>query len=174
MLGVLEPSSGVIRVDGRGIQSALGAWQRQIGYVPQTVYLIDDTIRRNIALGLEDAEIDEVRVMKRAQAFRWRAPASGHCAGLVPAAGGLSLRDEATAALDNVTEQALTATLGALRGRLTSVYIAHRLSTVQACDRLVLLSKARIAAVGTYAEMRKNPDFAALSLVGETEPARPF
>lgn len=53
-------------------------------------------------------------------------------------------------------------------------FIAHRLSTVQACDRLVLLSKGRIAAVGTYTEMRKTPDFAALSLVGETEPTRPF
>jgi ATP-binding cassette subfamily C protein len=82
--------------------------------------------------------------------------------------------DEATAALDNATEQALTATLRALRGRVTSVFIAHRLSTVQTCDLLIFLSKGRIVAVGSYAELCKNPDFAAVSLVGETEQATPL
>jgi ATP-binding cassette, subfamily B, bacterial PglK len=67
MLGVLEPTAGTIRVDGRDIRLSLRAWQRQIGYVPQTVYLIDDTLRRNIALGLEDAEIDEARVVESAR-----------------------------------------------------------------------------------------------------------
>jgi len=79
--------------------------------------------------------------------------------------------DEATSALDNVTEQALTATLRGLRGRVTSVFIAHRLSTVQFCDRLVFLRQGKTAGIGTYAELRKNPDFAALSLIGEPQQA---
>lgn len=76
--------------------------------------------------------------------------------------------DEATAALDNVTEQALTATIHALHGRITTVFIAHRLSTVQSCDRLIFLRGGKIEDVGTYAELERNPEFLALSLAGET------
>jgi ABC-type multidrug transport system fused ATPase/permease subunit len=192
MLGVLEPSEGTIRVDGRDIRSSLRAWQRQIGYVPQTVYLIDDTIRRNIALGLEDSEIDEVRVLEAARDAQLDGFLSGLAGGLDTVAGERGVRlsggerqriavaralyrrpavlifDEATAALDNVTEQALTATIHALHGRITTVFIAHRLSTVQSCDRLIFLRSGRIVDVGTYAELEKNPEFLALSVAGET------
>ena len=187
MLGVLEPTAGTIRVDGQDIRWSLRAWQRQIGYVPQTVYLIDDTIRRNIALGLEDAEIDEGRVVEAAHEAQLDGFLSGLAQGLDTVAGERGVRlsggerqriavaralyrrpavlifDEATAALDNVTEQALTATIHGLHGRLTTVFIAHRLSTVEACDRLIFLRGGRIADVGTYAELEKNPEFLALS-----------
>lgn len=193
MLGLLTPSSGEIRVDGCDIQTTLRSWQRQIGYVPQTVYLIDDTIRRNIALGLEDGEIDEERVLESARAAQLGVFLSGLSEGLdtmvgergAKVSGGERQRiaiaralyrqpailvfDEATAALDNVTEQALTATLRGLRGLVTSVFIAHRLSTVQSCDRLVFLCDGRIADVGTYAELQSNSGFLALSLAGEAE-----
>jgi ATP-binding cassette subfamily C protein len=187
MLGVLEPTAGSIRVDGRDIRLSLRAWQRQIGYVPQTVYLIDDTIRRNIALGLEDAEIDEGRVAESARDAQLDGFLSGLAEGLDTVAGERGVRlsggerqriavaralyrhpavlifDEATAALDNVTEQALTATIHGLHGRVTTVFIAHRLSTVRACDRLIFLRDGRIADVGTYGELEKNPEFLALS-----------
>jgi ABC-type multidrug transport system fused ATPase/permease subunit len=192
MLGVLEPTAGTIRVDGRDIRSSLRAWQRQIGYVPQTVYLIDDTIRRNIALGLEDAEIDEVRVLESARDAQLDGFLSGLAKGLDTVTGDRGVRlsggerqriavaralyrrptvlifDEATAALDNVTEQALTATIHGLHGRITKVFIAHRLSTVQSCDRLIFLRNGTIADVGTYTELEKNPEFLALSVAGET------
>ena len=87
MLGVLEPSSGTIRVDGRDIRLSPRAWQHQIGYVPQTIYLIDDTIRRNIALGLEDAEIDDARVMESARDAQLDGFLSGLADGLDTLAG---------------------------------------------------------------------------------------
>jgi ATP-binding cassette subfamily C protein len=190
MLGLLEPTSGSIRVDGRDIRLSLRAWQRQIGYVPQAVYLTDDTIRRNIALGLEDSEIDERRVTESARAaqldeFLARLPnglntavgergakLSGGERQRIAVARALYRQptilvfDEATAALDNVTEQALTATIRALHDNVTRIFIAHRLSTVQSCDRLVLLRKGRIAGIGTYAGLLKNPEFLALTLAG--------
>jgi ABC-type multidrug transport system fused ATPase/permease subunit len=168
----------------------LRAWQRQIGYVPQAVYLTDDTIRRNIALGLEDSEIDERRVTESARAaqldeFLARLPnglntavgergakLSGGERQRIAVARALYRQptilvfDEATAALDNVTEQALTATIRALHDNVTRIFIAHRLSTVQSCDRLVLLRKGRIAGIGTYAGLLKNPEFLALTLAG--------
>jgi len=168
MLGILEPAAGAVRVDGRDIRQSLRSWQRQIAYVPQTVYLIDDTIRRNIALGLEDDEIDEARVLEAAGAAQLDDFLRGLPQGLdtvvgergVKLSGGERQRisvaralyrrpavlvfDEATAALDNATEQALTATVQGLHGNITRVFIAHRLSTVEACDRLVHLSHGRI------------------------------
>ena len=193
MLGVLEPTGGTICVDGCDIRLSLRAWQRQIGYVPQTVYLIDDSIRRNIALGLEDDEIDQERVLQAACDAQLDGFLSGLAEGLDTVAGERGLRlsggerqriavaralyrrpavlifDEATAALDNVTEQALTATIQGLHGRITTVFIAHRLSTVQSCDRLLFLREGRIESVGTYAELEKNPEFLALSLAGKPE-----
>jgi ATP-binding cassette, subfamily B, bacterial PglK len=190
LLGVLEPTEGTIRVDGRDIRLSLRAWQRQIGYVPQTVYLIDDTIRRNIALGLEDSEIEEARVLEAARDAQLDGFLSGLAGGLDTVAGERGVRlsggerqriavaralyrrptvlifDEATAALDNITEQALTATIHGLHGRITTVFIAHRLSTVQSCDRLIFLRDGEIADVGTYAELEKNPEFLALSIAG--------
>ena len=192
MLGVLEPTAGSIRVDGRDIRLSLRAWQQQIGYVPQTVYLIDDTIRRNIALGLEDAEIDEARVIDSARDAQLDDFLRGLADGLDTVVGERGVRlsggerqriavaralyrrpavlifDEATSALDNVTEQALTATIQGLHGRITTVFIAHRLSTVQACDRLIFLRNGRIAGVGTYGELERNPEFLAISAAGET------
>lgn len=189
MLGVLDPTSGTIRVDGRDIRSSLRSWQRQIGYVPQTIYLIDDTIRRNIALGLEDAEIDEARVADSARDAQLDGFLSGLPEGLDTVVGERGVRlsggerqriavaralyrrpsvlvfDEATAALDNITEQALTSTIHGLHRRLTTVFIAHRLSTVQSCDRLIFLRNGRIEDVGPFAELQNNPEFLALNQV---------
>jgi ABC-type multidrug transport system fused ATPase/permease subunit len=193
MLGLLEPSSGTIRVDGRDIRTSLRSWHGQIGYVPQTVYLIDDTIRRNIALGLEDHEIDEARVLDSARTAQLDGFLSGLADGLNTVVGERGVRlsggerqriavaralyrrptvlifDEATASLDNVTEQALTETIHGLHGSVTTVFIAHRLSTVQSCDRLIFLREGRIQDIGSYAELvEKNPEFLMLTLAGVT------
>jgi ATP-binding cassette subfamily C protein len=199
LLGILSPTSGAVRVDGTDLRAALRDWQRQIGYVPQTVYLIDDTIRRNIALALDDAAIDEERVLEAAHAAQLDEFIRGLSDGLntvvgergVKLSGGERQRiavaralyrrpavlvfDEATSALDYTTEQALTASLQRLPGGVTKVFIAHRLSTVQACDRLVFLRKGRIAGLGPYSELLRNPEFLAFTLAGDSEnrPAMP-
>ena len=193
ILGILEPTTGAVCVDAQDIRRSLRSWQQQIGYVPQTVYLIDDTIRRNIALGLEDAEIDEERVRQAARAAQLDEFMLGLTDGLntvvgergVKLSGGERQRiavaralyrgpsvlifDEATSALDNVTEQALTATIQGLGGRITKILIAHRLSTVQSCDRLIFLRKGQIVEVGTYAQLQQNPEFLVLSMAGDSE-----
>jgi ATP-binding cassette subfamily C protein len=197
ILGVLKPTCGAILADGRDIHESVRSWHQQIGYVPQTVYLLDDTIRRNIALGVEDGNIDEARVVESAKAaqldmFLHQLPEgldtmvgergaklSGGERQRIAIARALYRRpsllvfDEATSALDNLTEQALTATIAGLKGAVTKILIAHRLSTVQSCDRLVFLRGGRIEGIGTYAQLQRNPEFLALTLAGEIEKGVP-
>ena len=177
LLGLLEPSAGRVLVDGRDIRKNLRAWQRQLGYVPQAIYLADDTIARNVALGLDDETIDRDRVaivvhMAQLEPFMETLPK-----GLdtlvgergVRLSGGQRQRvaiaraiyhdpqvlffDEATAALDNQTEQELTRSINALQGQKTLIIVAHRLTTVRNCDRLFLLDDARLVDVGSYDEL---------------------
>jgi len=186
--GLLEPSGGAVYYNGQDIRNDLLGYKAQIGYVPQSVYLIDDTIRRNIALGIEDGEIDESRIVAAVRASQLENFVGGLPRGLdtvvgergVKFSGGERQRvaiaralyrspavlvfDEATAALDNVTEQALTATIHMLHGDITMIFIAHRLTTVRPCDRLVFLSQGKIAGVGTYdALLESNAEFRRLA-----------
>jgi len=190
ILGVYEPQHGSILVDGVDIRGNLAAWRRCVGYVPQSVHLLDASVRRNVALGLPDAEIDERRV--------WDALKSAQIDSLVRALpGGLDERigehgmklsggqrqrlgiaralysdpqvlvlDEATSALDVQTERAIADTLLDLRRARTVIVIAHRLDTIRRCDRLFFLAEGRLQASGTYEELvSENARFA--SLVGE-------
>jgi ATP-binding cassette subfamily C protein len=177
LLGLLEPTAGRITVDGRDITSALRSWQRHIGYVPQEPFLLDDTIRRNVAFGIADPDIDDRRVtaaLRRAQLADFVA---GLREGLDTLLGERGTRlsggqrqrvaiaralyhdpevlvfDEATSALDTAVERELIDSLEALRGVKTLVVIAHRLSTVRRCDRLAVLRDGRLAAVGPYDEL---------------------
>lgn len=180
LLGLLSPDHGTIRVDGRDIRENLRGWQASIGYIPQSLYLIDDTLRRNIAFGLEDAEIDEERVAKAARIAQLEEMLADLPEGLDTVVGDRGVRlsggqrqrvciaralyhdpsvlilDEATSALDNRTEQHIVDELEAHRGDRTLIVIAHRLSTVRHCDRLYLLSHGRIVAAGTYEELLDN------------------
>jgi ATP-binding cassette subfamily C protein len=184
ILGLLPPGRGTIRVDGRDIQEFIPAWQRQIGYIPQVIYLAEDTLRVNVAFGVPEAEIDDARV--------WRALEAAQLAELVRSwperldrligergvrlSGGQRQRigiarafyhdpaililDEATAALDNETEREIVSVLEQFRGEKTLMTIAHRLTTVQHCDTIFLLSRGRIVAQGSYdALQRESPEF---------------
>ncbi len=158
ILGILEPSQGEIMVGGKNIFQNLDAWHHKIGYIPQSIYLLDDTIRRNIAFGIEEEQIDEKRMQYALERAQLRDLIDGLKDGLdteigeggVRLSGGQRQRigiaralynepeililDEATSALDNETEAAVMEAIERLHGEMTLLIIAHRLSTIQNCD----------------------------------------
>ncbi len=180
LLGLLSPERGGLVVDGQRLDtSALRDWRRQVGYVPQAIYLLDDTIRRNIALGIPDAEVDEAALataIRLAQLGRFidRQPAGldtlvGESG--VRISGGerqrigiaralyhdpaILILDEATSALDNTTERAVIEAVEGMKGQRTVVMIAHRLSTVQGCEVLYYLKDGRVEARGDYESLKR-------------------
>jgi ATP-binding cassette, subfamily B, bacterial PglK len=177
-LGLLEPTSGRIAVDGAALGTHNHAqWRRSIGYVPQAIYLSDDSVARNIAFGIEDREIDLEAVASAARlaqiddfirglpdGYRTKVGERG-----VRLSGGQRQRigiaralyhrpqllvfDEATSALDSVTEATIVEELAALAGRVTLLIVAHRITTVKNCDFILLLENGVIADRGSYAEL---------------------
>lgn len=180
LLGLLEPERGGLVVDGHRLAPGeLRRWRSRVGYVPQSIYLLDDTIRRNIALGLEDHEIDEdalATAIRLAQLDRFidRQPN-----GLETTVGESGVRisggerqrigiaralyndpaililDEATSALDNTTERAVIDAVEGMRGQRTVVMIAHRLSTVKGCEMLYYLKDGQVEGAGDYESLRR-------------------
>ena len=170
LMGLLEPDEGAILVDGRPLDSASRpAWQAGLAHVPQAIYLADDTIAANIAFPRKAGEMDPERLdsaVRAAQLDRFLADLP---AGLdtfvgergVRLSGGqrqrigiaralyrrprLLILDEATSALDEATEAAVLAALQQLRGGLTLVTVAHRTTTLAACDRLIRVEGGRVA-----------------------------
>jgi len=169
LLGLLEPSKGDILIDGRRLDdSSRAGWQAEIAHVPQAIYLSDDTLAGNIAFGVPAAEIDMERIEEAAES----AGISDFIAGLaggystmtgergVRLSGGQRQRigiaralykrasvlvfDEATSALDTRTEEGIMASVAALGKDITIVMIAHRLTTLKDCDRIIHLEKGRI------------------------------
>jgi len=158
LLGLLEPTVGRILIDGSDIQDKTRAWQANLAYVPQNIYLIDGTIRENIALGIPEKEIDDARiahVLQMAELYDFvQSLSNGIHTNVgergVKLSGGQRQRigiaralyykpevlilDEATSALDYETEKSITDTILKLKGRITIVAIAHRISTLEACD----------------------------------------
>jgi ABC-type multidrug transport system fused ATPase/permease subunit len=179
ILGLLEPQRGEVLVDGTPIgRDNVRAWQRAIGYVPQQIFLADDTVAANIAFGIEPHKIDMLAVERAARyaelhAFVTEELPRGYQAMIgergVRLSGGQRQRigiaralyhdpdvlilDEATSALDNVTETVIMDALHNLAHVKTILLIAHRLSTVRACDRIFLLAHGRLEAVGTFDEL---------------------
>ena len=184
ILGLLVPSSGRILVDGRDLHDNIAGWQRTIGYVPQTVYLIDDSIRRNVAFGIPEQEIDDEQVWRAL-----RAAQVDHLVRALPAklnaivgeqgdrlSGGERQRlgiaralyhdpevlviDEATANLDPVTEAAIVEVIGRLRGKKTIIVITHRLAFVRNCDHIFMLMQGQLRNSGKYSDLLlKEPTF---------------
>lgn len=177
VLGLLTPDQGTVSVDGIDIQNDLRGWQNQIGYVPQTIYLTDDTLRRNIAFGLPNEQIDEDAVLRAIRSAQLDQFVGELSQGLdtivgergVRLSGGQRQRigiaralyhspsvlvlDEATSALDGETEQAVMEAIDSLSGKLTILIVAHRVSTLRNCTRIVELEAGQIKRVGAYAEI---------------------
>jgi ATP-binding cassette, subfamily B, bacterial PglK len=176
MVGLLHPQEGSVRIDHTALfPSNAHTWQQQLGYVPQEVFLFDDTVARNIAIGQEDDKIDQDRLEKAARLANIHSfiatelPAGYHTPigerGIRLSGGqrqrlGLAralyrkpavlILDEATSALDNITENVVIESLKTEAGDLTVIIIAHRLSTVRHADRIYLLEGGRIVAEGSY------------------------
>lgn len=177
ILGILRAERGEVCVDGRDIQQDLPAWHRTLGYIPQAIFLMDGTVRQNIALGLAEREIDDVAVQRAVVAAHLDEFVEQLPEGLnttigergVRLSGGQRQRiaiaralyhdpsvlvmDEATSALDNLSEKAVVDAVNALKGQRTILMIAHRLTTVRDCDRIVFLQAGQITVIGTYEEL---------------------
>jgi ATP-binding cassette, subfamily B, bacterial PglK len=191
LLGLFEPSEGRILIDGVTLDdSTAAAWRRRLGYVPQSIYLCDDTIARNIAYGIPDGEIDRDAVERAGRAAQLdgfvRSLPEGYDTVVgergVRLSGGERQRlgiaraiyhdpdvlvlDEATSALDPKTEEAVLRCVHDLPGRRTVVMIAHRLSTVRACDVIYLLEGGAVSAQGTFEALSTtNSAFRALARI---------
>lgn len=197
ILGVLAPDSGEIRIDGQPMARVKRRWQDTIGYVPQASVIFDDTVRANVALGLRRAEVSDDDVWKalRLSQMENEVGVLGDGIDTVLGEGGTRLSggqrqrlgvaralfgdrrvllfDEATSALDNETEHRLSQVLESLKGTVTTVIIAHRLSTVRRCDRILFLEGGRLAAQGTFAELNDSiPGFARLVELASLEAAK--
>jgi ATP-binding cassette, subfamily B, bacterial PglK len=158
ILGLLRPQAGEILVDGADLWQDRAAWFRQIAYIPQSIFLLDDSVRRNIALGMADDEIDERRVREALSLAQLEQVVRGLPRGLDTVLGERGARlsggerqrvaiaralyhdrsvivmDEATAALDIATELDVVATIKELKRKRTLVIVAHRPSTLEGCD----------------------------------------
>jgi ABC-type multidrug transport system fused ATPase/permease subunit len=190
VLGLLTPDSGTLSVDGTPItRENLRAWQRSIGYVPQQIFLADDTVSANIAFGYDAAATDQAAVERAARTaelhdFVMRELPDGYATEVgergVRLSGGQRQRigiaralyhdpdvlilDEATSALDNLTERAVMDAVHNLGHVKTIVMIAHRLSTVRECDTIFMLEGGRVIASGSYdALLETNRQFRALA-----------
>ncbi|MCR5776628.1 MAG: ABC transporter ATP-binding protein/permease [Lachnospiraceae bacterium] len=169
ILGVLEPQEGHIYADDIDVYGHLHSWHKIVGYIPQSIYIIDDTIRNNVAFGVDPAEIDDTeiwRALEEAQLadFVREQPLgldSNIGAGGVKISGGQRQRigiaralyrnpkvlilDEATSALDNETESAVMESIEKLAGSKTMIIIAHRLTTIRNCDLIYEVKDGKVS-----------------------------
>lgn len=177
LLGLLDPVKGEILLDGKNIQEQLSAWQRNIGYIPQFIYLSDETLRSNIAFGIAEDKVEDEKVwealrLANLDEFVKRLPnglntiigergvrLSGGQRQRVGIARALYhdpqvlVMDEATSALDNTTEKQIISAIEKLRGERTIITIAHRLTTVMNCDVIYFMRDGKIESHGTYNEL---------------------
>ena len=177
VLGLLPPSQGSVAIDSVDVRSKMQAWQNQIGYVPQAIYLTDDTLRRNIAFGLAEDMINEDAVRNAVRAAQLEDFVASLPEGLdamvgergVKLSGGQRQRigiaralyhdpsvlilDEATSALDGETEKGVMQAINAIHGTKTILIVAHRLSTLTQCDMLYRLDKGKIIQKGLFDEL---------------------
>jgi ABC-type multidrug transport system fused ATPase/permease subunit len=172
ILGLVDPTAGRILIDGRDITEVRRSWQDQIGYVPQHIFLLDDTVRRNVAFGVPDSEISDLRV-KDALA---RAQLAGFIADLedgldtrigergIRFSGGQQQRlgiaralyhmppmlvfDEATSSLDSTTERGVAEAIAEAGRSRTVVVVAHRVATLASCDRVLLVEHGKVFDAG--------------------------
>jgi len=184
ILGLLCPQEGSLSIDHQPITEInRQQWQRTIGYVPQQIYLSDDTVSANIAFGVSIENIDQQAVERAAKIASLHDFVTGtlpHGYATIVGERGVRLSggqrqriglaralyhnprvlilDEATSALDSITEQAVMDAMNSLSRNITIIFIAHRLSTVRQCDQIYLLEQGELKAQGTYEELVKTSD----------------
>jgi ABC-type multidrug transport system fused ATPase/permease subunit len=179
ILGLLEPQNGGLFIDEKEINADnRRAWQRNLGYVPQSIYLTDDTVRKNIAFGIDPEKIDDAAVVKAARIanihdFIINEMGNGYNTIVgergIRLSGGQRQRigiaramyhdpsilvlDEATSALDGLTENAIMDAIRNLSHKKTIIMIAHRITTVRHCDNIYLMDKGKIIDCGEYDDL---------------------
>ncbi len=184
LLGLFPMFDGDIVVDGVDRRSDVKAWQRSVGYIPQNVYLVDDSIARNVAFGIEDRNVNSQAIVRAVSLAGLERVVRTQASGLDTVIGDRGIRisggerqrigiaralyhdptvlilDEATSALDNQTEREVVDSILALSPAKTVIIIAHRLSSVTLCDRVYMMSGGRIVDVGKFDEIAaRHPDF---------------
>ncbi|AFS52998.1 MULTISPECIES: ABC transporter ATP-binding protein [Leptospirillum] len=185
LLGLLEPTGGSLKIDGQPVnRTNVRQWQATIGYVPQQIMLLDDTVLKNIAFGIPEQEIDRDKVVQAATLahlhdFVTSDLREGYDTPIgergVRLSGGQRQRigiaralyhepsvlvlDEATSALDNITENVIMEALNTLARDKTVIMVAHRLTTVRECDTIVVLDRGRVVDSGTYDALLERNDF---------------
>ena len=181
MLGLLPINKGDILVDNIKLkEDNFSSWQKKLGYVPQNIFLTDDTLKNNIAFAVPDNQVDHKKIINAAKL----AELENYISTLpdkyntyvgekgIRISGGQIQRvgiaralyynpeiivlDEATSALDNLTEKNIMDSLKKLSKSKTIIIIAHRLSTIKNCDQIYFLEKGRVSAEGNYNELIKN------------------
>jgi len=174
ILGILEPDDGTVFIDGTPLDERRDEWQRSIGYVPQDVYLVDDTLRANVALGWYSDDVDEERVLEAIRLAELNDVVAALPNGLETRVGERGVRlsggqrqrvglaralytqpsvlvlDEATSNLDQVTERQIVDTLTELRGGLTMIVVTHRIATVRNCDRILHIEEGSMQGLGNF------------------------
>ena len=172
IIGLLKPSQGEVEVDQLNIDSNLSGWYKKIGYVPQSIYLTDDTIRRNIAFGLNENDIDDSLIKESIVKANLEEFIKNLPNGLDTIVGEKGIRlsggqqqrigiaralyrdpeililDEATSSLDQLTEKKIMESIQFLKRKKTLIIVTHRLSTVQNCDRILFIEKGKIIKQG--------------------------
>ena len=177
LLGLLSPSKGTIKADSIDINSNIRRWQDNIGYVPQNIFLIDDTIRQNIALGVPKRKINEDSILKAISSAQMNDLIKSLPNGLDTVVGeygvrfsggqrqrigiaramynnpGILIFDESTSSVDNITEKKLMKSLNSLTKEKTVIIIAHRLNVVKDCDKIIMLEDGEIVAEGSWQDL---------------------
>jgi ABC-type multidrug transport system fused ATPase/permease subunit len=177
LLGLLEPQQGSIQFNGEEVKNVLQQWRSQAAYIPQQVFLIDDTLRHNIAFGIANDEIDNNRLQESLRQSKLLEVVNQLPQGIETVLGERGVRlsggqrqrvalarafyhgrnvlvmDEATSALDDQTEQEIVKEINQFKGNKTMIVIAHRLTTLKHCDRIYKLESGRVKAVGSYKEL---------------------
>jgi len=177
VLGLLTPQKGDIVVDGLSIYNNLRSWQNLVGYIPQSIFLMDDTIEKNIAFGVQENLIDSKRLSQAIQAAQLLELVQELPQGIKTRVGERGVRlsggqrqrigiaralyhereilvlDEATSALDNETENLVNESIKSLSGSKTLIVIAHRLTTIEHCNQIYLMEKGQVLRSGNYQEV---------------------
>lgn len=176
ILGLFEPEKGNVLVDGVNLYDQISLWQQKIGYIPQSIFLSDETIRGNVAFGIDPKEIDDNEVLRALEQAQLKEFVLSLPDKLETTVGERGVRlsggqrqrigiaralyhnpeilfmDEATSALDNETEKEIMKAIDGLRGEKTLIIIAHRLSTIENCDIVFKINKGRLVAINNKLE----------------------